>query len=367
MKESKPLPNTRIIFLTRRYPPSIGGIETHCFQLYSHLSRQRCVRLIALRRKNLLHLVWFIPYAFLTTLFEILFRQTDVIYFGDGVICSLATLLRPFSNARFVVTIYGLEMTYTHPLFSHLIKLGIARCDRVVVISENTKKIATKAGVPLQNLRLIYPGIKPLSLTEEQHQLLKKRFEEKHGVCFGRDRILLNYGRQVRRKGLAEFLQKGIPLLGKDIKLLIGGKGPELARLHSLRKKLGLQDRVFLLGWIDDETIAMLRSEANLFFMPNIRIPNDVEGFGIAPLECMFARLPVVAFAVDALPESIREHGYLIPENDYHAFVNQIHKHLALSPHAKEALRTAARSYVRANYSWEMAAEKYVRAFEERS
>jgi glycosyltransferase involved in cell wall biosynthesis len=155
--------------------------------------------------------------------------------------------------------------------------------------------------------------------------------------------------------------------LEKDIKLLIGGKGPELARLHFLREELGLQDRVFLLGWIDDETIAMLRREANLFFMPNIHIPNDVEGFGIAPLECMFAELPVVAFAVDALPESIREHGYLIPENNYQAFVSQIHKYLALPLHAKESLRAAARLYVRANYSWETAAEEYIRAFEERS
>ena len=56
--------NTRILFLARRYPPSVGGIQTHCYNLYHRLIEMCSVKLVALGRDSLLHLVWFVPYAF---------------------------------------------------------------------------------------------------------------------------------------------------------------------------------------------------------------------------------------------------------------------------------------------------------------
>lgn len=359
--------DARILFITRRYPPTVGGIQTHCYHLYTRLVKQRAVRLVALRQNALIHLAWFMPYAFFVAFFKVIFRRVEVIYFSDGVVCALATLLRPFTRARFVVTIYGLELTYSNPVFSRLMRWGIARCERVAVISQNTWKVTEKAGVPAEKLRLIYLGVETPPLPDERHRELRAQFEADHDVRFGQDRVLLNIGRQVRRKGLAAFLTYGAPLLDEGIKLFIGGDGPEAPKLRALREELGLQDRVFLLGWLEDDTAAMLRREADLFLMPNIRVPNDVEGYGIAPLECMLDGLPVVAFAVDALVESIREGGYLIPEADYPAFVNQVHRYLALPASERAAFKEAARSYVAGEYSWDKTAEEYLDVFEERS
>ena len=354
----------RILFLTRRYPPSTGGVQTHCLQLFTHLSPLLKIKLIALGHSHLLHLGWFIPCTLVRALCELLFHRVDAIYFGDGVTSCLAPFLRPFSKARFVVTIHGLEMTYSQPLFSHLIKWGVACCQHVVVTGENTRKITIQAGVPEEKIDVVYMGIKPLVLPPERHQALKAAFEEKHGIRFGCDRILLNYGRQVQRKGLAAFAAKGVPLLERDIKFFIGGLGPEYEGLKRLREELGLQHRMILLGWLDDETTAMLRAEADLFLMPNIQVPNDVEGFGIAQLEGMYAGLPVVAFAVDALVESVREGGYLIPANDYRAFVDEIQAYLSLPSSDKEALREQARTYVRREYSWRDTTARYLRVIQ---
>jgi glycosyltransferase involved in cell wall biosynthesis len=354
----------RILFITRRYPPSIGGIQTHCYQLYTHLSTTNPVKLVALRQNHLIHLAWFIPYAFVVSLFQVLFRRVDAIYFSDGVVCCLAPFLRVLSTARFVVTIYGLELTYSHPIFSLLMKRGIARCDSVVVISQETQRIAVDSGVPAEKVLISYVGIEPPSLAPDRLETVKAAFEEEHGIRFGEDRILLNLCRQVERKGLAVFLEKGMPLVSEDIKLLIGGRGPELDRLHRLRESLGLQDRVVLLGWLEDDVAAMLRNEADLFVMPNIRIEGDVEGFGMAQLECMHAGMPAVVFAVDALVESVREGGYLIQEADYQAFADAIHGYFSLSPDGRQAAREKASAYVRREYSWRKTTEEYLRVLE---
>ena len=101
-----------------------------------------------------------------------------------------------------------------------------------------------------------------------------------------------------------------------NIRLLISGGGPVQDGIRAAVESLNLGDRVFVLGRLDDPTLAMLRREAQLFLMPNVHLPHDAEGFGIAPLECLYAGLPVVYFDVDALGESLRDGGFRVPPGD---------------------------------------------------
>lgn len=356
-------PPTRILFLARRYPPSVGGIQTHCHNLYTRLRDACDIKLVALGKNALFHLAWFVPYAFLVSLVQVLFRRTDTIYFSDGVICVLAPFLRPFTRARFIVTIYGLEMTYGNPLFSRLMRWGVSFCEKVAVISEKTRDVAVEAGVPPERIAIIYLGIDPPTIPEARKKELKAQFEAEHGIRFGQDKILLNFGRQVPRKGVAKFLEFGVPLLNKDIKLIISGTGPDAERIREIRQKQNLQDRVLLL-YLSNDMLAMLRGEADLFIMPNVPYPNDVEGFGIAQLECMHDGTPAVVFAVDALVESVRRGGYLIPPNDYRVFADCIHAFYKLSPEKRAAIQQEARDYVRTEYTWDKTAREYLALFE---
>lgn len=351
----------RILFLARRYPPTIGGIQTHCHTLYSRLIGQAHVRLVALGRQSLLHLAWFLPYCLVVALWAVLFRRVDAVYFADGVAASLAPLLRPLGPARFVTTVYGLEMTYKNPLARALMHWGVRACDKVVVISENSRRITAASGVPEAKLAIIYLGVEPLELAADELAAIRARFEREHGLRFGRDRILLLFGRQVPRKGMVEFLERGMPLLDADIRLLIcGPPGSETERLQA---RSGLADRVLLLGPVPDDVLAMLRTSCDLFLMPNIHIPGDVEGFGQTQLECMYAGTPAVAFAVDALTESVREGGFLVDPADYPAFVAQIHRFFALSPAERADLGRQCRAYVRREYAQEKIAAQYLDLF----
>ncbi len=358
---------TRILFLARRYPPSIGGIETHCYELYTRLVERADVRLVALGHRSLLHLAWFLPYCLWTTFWTVLLRRADVIYFADGVAGFIAPFVRPFGPARFVITIYGLEMTYKHPVARALMQAGARACEKVVVISQNTYRITADVGVDEAKLETIYLGVEPPTLPSDQLRALRQRFAEQHAIRFGQDRLLFMFGRQVRRKGMADFIERGMPMLADDIKLIVGGQGPEAERIAAARSELGFEERIFVLGRVPDDELTMLRYSCDLFIMPNIRVPNDVEGFGQTQLECMHAGMPVVAFAVDALTESVREGGYLVEPDDYAAFAAQIDAYFALDREDREAVRQSCRAYVRANYTWDAAADQYMHVFEGRS
>ena len=355
---------TRILFLARRYPPHIGGIETHCYELYTRLKDQAQVRLIANGRDSLVHLAWFIPYCFFVACWAVLCRRVDTVYFADGVAGALAPLLRPLGPARFILTVYGLEMTYKNPIARALMHAGARACEKVVVISQNSRRIVADAGVAESKIETIYLGVEPLTLAAEDLAVVKARFEEQYGVRFGKDRTLLFFGRQVPRKGIVEFLEQGMPLLAEDIHLFIGGgRNRETERIETRRCELDLADRVTLLGPIPDDELAMLRTCCDLFLMPNRHVPGDVEGFGMTQLECMYAGTPVVAFAVDALTESIREGGYLIEPEDYPAFVEQIHRFLALSPEQRADEGRRCRAYVEREYSWDTTTAQYIDLF----
>lgn len=354
----------RVLFLTRRYPPSVGGIETHCCELYTRLRRRTPTRLVALRYRSLAHLAWFLPWSFWTTFWGLLFRSVDVVYFSDGVMASLAPPLRRlFPAAHFVTTVYGLELTYRHATARRAMIRGAHSCDHVVVISRNTHRIAAEQGLPSKKLRIAYLGVEPMELGQHEQRELQREFESRHGLHLDNQRVLLNFGRQIRRKGMAEFLQYGMPLLEPDIQLVIGGVGPQLSRIRELVRAPELRGRVHILGLVPDRELAMLRSCADLFVMPNIQVSDDVEGFGQTQLECMHAGTPAVAFAVDALTESVREGGYLVTPGDYQAFAEQIHAFYRLSPAARRAKEEEARAYVRREYSWDQTTDQYFQIF----
>ena len=319
--------------------------------------------MIALGRNHIIHLAWFVPWALLVALLHIVLRRPDVVYFNDGVIACLATLLKPFTRARLVVTVHALEMTYSVPGFSHLIRWGVFRCDAVVAVSHATKVILRDAGVDPGRIEVIYQGIEAAVLPEYRHREVRIRFEQDFDIRFSDCPVLLTYGRQIRRKGVAEFLERGLPLLRDDILLLVGGVGAESERIKSLVREHGLADRVEVLGLLDDDVLAMLRKEADLFLMPNIRVENDAEGLGIAPLECVSVGLPVVAFRVDALGESLREACFLVEPDDYRAFVDTIHRYLDSPPTEKEAVRRACVDYVAREYNWGKTADEYLEVF----
>jgi glycosyltransferase involved in cell wall biosynthesis len=357
----------RVLFLTRRYPPTRGGAQTHACKLYTYLSARMLVTLVALRGRSVLHLAWFMPWALMRAAWALLARRVDILYFSDGVTASLAAALSPIrGRARFCSSLYGLEMTFGNRLAQSLMRAGTLACDGIAVISDNSIDIAERDWhIPRERMRLIYLGAEPEELAPDRDERLRRAFEADHAVHFGRDRVVLNLGRQIPRKGIAAFIEHGVPLLAEDIRLLVVGGGPDAEKIHAARSGLANPDQVVVLGILDDDTSSMLRRHCDLFLMPNVPTEGDVEGYGIAPLEAMYLGTPVVAFAVDALVEAVREGGWLVPAGDYQKFADTVHGFYDLSPAERSTAGEDARAYCRREYGWETTTARYADFFEE--
>lgn len=84
-------------------------------------------------------------------------------------------------------------------------------------------------------------------------------------------------------------------------RLWLAGRGPQQAELHSLITRLGLDQRVRLLGFVPEPDLPGLYAAADCTLMPSL----DLEGFGLATVESLACGTPVLASNAGANPELV--------------------------------------------------------------
>jgi glycosyltransferase involved in cell wall biosynthesis len=117
--------------------------------------------------------------------------------------------------------------------------------------------------------------------------------------------------------GLQAFARAADPF--PTAQLVIIGDGDIRAELEAEARALNLSHRAHFLGW--QPAAARLMAGFDVFLMPSLR-----EGFGLALLEAMAARLPIVASSISAIPEVVvdGETGYLAPARDVESLVEHL-------------------------------------------
>ena len=151
-------------------------------------------------------------------------------------------------------------------------------------------------------IRVIHNGVDKLALSEDESFSLRERFN------IDADQILLGMvGRIERYKGHEDLL---LALDNMDdhekkrfIVLFIGsGKDEEIERLKHMVEQLGLNENVKFTGYLPGDPVHFI-AQLDLMLM----LTKDFEGFGLTIAEAMFAKTPVIATAVGAVPEFVHE------------------------------------------------------------
>lgn len=316
----------KILIISRKYPPSVGGMQAYAKNFIRHMERIYHVDKILLKGGQA-NLIWFLPYAFVKAIVLMLKNSYDVVYLCDGLLAPVGVMLKKIFRAKTAVTVHGLDVTYNGFLYQRVVPEAIKALDKVVCVSGNTMTECVKRGIKKEKCVVITNGIEPdeYNLETPPEECGRKLAGSLGGGLDGK-KILVTVGRLIKRKGIDWFMANVMPRLGDEFVYLVAGDGPEDRHIMKVRNECGLGDRVRLLGRVSHETLKLLYNSAHAMVLPNQKIKHDPEGFGIVALEAASCGLPVIAGSVDGVSEAVLngKTGWLIEDNDAGMFAEKI-------------------------------------------
>lgn len=347
-----------VTFLTRKFPPQKGGMETFSYELLSRYQGAKTIIHFGQKQRDIF---WVLPRLFFAALLKK--KITTIYHLGDAVLLPLAPLLKYCTKKKIVVTVHGLELVYKNRFLTWMIDRSFSSVDAFVCVSAHTAQILEKRGVAPKKISVITHGVPTPQPVDAKNG--RKQFFEKYQLGDKKRPLLITIGRLVERKGVAWFLEEVIPLIQHlQILYVIISDGPEREKIEKMIKEKQLSSSVRLLGKIDDHSLAQAYAGGDLFIMPNISISHDVEGFGFVGIEAASYGTLVIGSAVDGIPDALHDgkNGILIQEKNAQEYQKIIEYYLT---HKKEREEFAkkAKHYTLENFQWDDAIASYQKLF----
>jgi len=207
----------------------------------------------------------------------------------EGVPALVNKLIR---GTPFSCYVHGedVEIARTSREISFLTRLVLPRAERVVANSNNTRDLLTKWwNIEEDRIVVMNPGV---DIEHFRPSQLEKRWES-----WSHRKVILTVGRLVPRKG-QDMMIRALPLIRRSVKnayyCILGG-GAEEHSLRDLANKNGVSDIVQFAGELTDDQMLACYQDCDLFALPNRRVKNDDEGFGMVLLEAQSCGKPVLA------------------------------------------------------------------------
>ncbi len=116
---------------------------------------------------------------------------------------------------------------------------------------------------------------------------------------------------------------------------------------------------------MSDDARSLWLRRAAVCILPNVRIQNDIEGYGVVALEAAAAGCPVVAADLEGLRDAIIDGkaGRLITSADRVAWTDAIAELLEDPARAAE-LGARAQAWVRTERTWDTVCDRYEAVFD---
>lgn len=353
----------RVLLLTRKHPPAVGGMEKLSGELANAIDKIAETRVIAWGGSQK-WLPLFLPYCLVRAVVEIVRWRPDVVHLGDGVMSVVGAPLRALTGTPTTVTVHGLDVTYSRWGYQKLVVPLLRHLDRIVCVSSETRSECDKRGLGASAV-VIHNGICPEkmpSVTERGEAAVRAALADGHGDY----KVITTVGRLVPRKGVAEFIRTVLPeviLQYPNVKYWVVGEGPDRRQIEAAVNSAGLTEHVTLWGRVSDGVLAAIYDRADLFVMPNISVKDDMEGFGLVALEANLRGTAVVASRLEGIRDAIThgENGILVEETAKEAWTREI-LDLLNDDRRRAELVERARQHTLKRFGWKQIADDYVNA-----
>ena len=272
------------LFVTRKFPPKVGGMETFSAGVWRTVEGMSPdARLIA-NGGIQWRLVWWLPVALARIAVLVSRREVGVVLIGDALTYAAVSPLLHLTRTPHATLVMGLDITWANRAYRAVAHRSLRRAPSVIAISKATAETAAQvAGVDPDCIHVVRLGVPVPEATNDRRVARKAlhrwlRVPDDHAV-------VVTVGRLVRRKGARWFVDEVLPELPPGTVFVVAGEGPERTGVVDAAARRGVADRVRVLGRVSDGERELLFRGADIFVQPNVRVPNDMEGFGLVTIE----------------------------------------------------------------------------------
>jgi len=276
----------------------------------------RLVKVARERKLDILHAHYAVPHATATYLAH----QVAVAELGAAA-------------PRTVTTLHGTDITLTgsDPSFASVVAFSIEQSHGVTAVSESLKQDTIRTLGIKRDIRVIHNFLDCRLYRRTPDAGLRAR------LVRDADAVVMHVSNFRPVKRVDKVLEIFVRLREcVNARLVMVGNGPDRAELERSVENQGLSESVDFLGERHD-LIALL-SSADLFLLPSAQ-----ESFGMAAMEAMACRTPVVASRVGGIPEVIEDGvtGFLCEPDDVEGMGERAVQLLADTP-LRERMGAAA-------------------------
>lgn len=218
-------------------------------------------------------------------------------------------------NIPFVTTLHGTDITLVgkDATYKPVVTFSINQSDGVTTVSEDLKEDTYRHFDISKDIKVIpnFIDFNRFSLQPKDHF--------KKAIAPNNERILIhtsNFRKVKRTEDVIRMFHKVLEKI--PAKLLMVGDGPERSANEQLCRELNICDSVRFLG--KQDAVEEILSVSDLFI-----IPSENESFGLAALEAMACKVPVISSNAGGLPElNIDDFcGYLCDVGDVEDMANK--------------------------------------------
>jgi glycosyltransferase involved in cell wall biosynthesis len=282
-------------------------------------------------------------------------------------LCHFTNFLGPyFIRTPYVVTFHDMTLellpschTWRKRFLTRTLSPEIAKgARRIITPSQSARRdVARWFGIPEGRIRAIPHAADPQFRPRRDPESVE-RIESRYRV---RRPYLLYVGTLEPRKNLvraATAFSRVAPLFPDHSFYLAGDLGWQSKGLLSALSGLPCQDRISRLGYVAEEDLAALYSNADLFVYPSL-----YEGFGFPVVEAMACGAPVLTSNNSSLAEIAEGSALLTDPYDVGAMSEAMERGLS-DEEERERLRRAGLARA-ATFSWERSTGETLAVYEE--